>query len=88
MVVTAIAFWLIPVLLVAFVLYLVVRRGVRDGMLDARRIDAEEAAERRARAVRSDTGATGSVASPGTGSGTRDPGATGASTTGSGTAEG
>ncbi|MCG7287790.1 hypothetical protein MHY85_17635 [Cellulomonas sp. ACRRI] len=83
--VTAIAFWGIPLLVVAFLLYLVVRRGVRDGMLDARRIDAEEAAERRARAMRSDAGASASAASPGagndtgtsTGTGTTGPGAAG-----------
>lgn len=51
---TSVAFalvaWLVPVAVVALVLYAVVRRGVRDGMLDARRVDAREAAERRARA--------------------------------------
>ncbi|HYQ77262.1 hypothetical protein [Cellulomonas sp.] len=44
--------WLVPAAVVALVLYAVVRRGVRDGMLDARRVDAEEAAGRRARAAR------------------------------------
>lgn len=68
--VSVIAFWVVPLLVVAFLLYLVVRRGVRDGMLDARRIDAEEAAERRARATRSDAGASASAASPGAGNGT------------------
>lgn len=47
--VLVVATWLLPVLVVGFALYLVVRRAVRDGMLDARRVDAEEAAERRAR---------------------------------------
>lgn len=39
--------WLLGAAVVAFVLYLVVRRGVRDGFLDARQLDAEEAALRR-----------------------------------------
>lgn len=39
--------WLLGAAVVAFVLYLVVRRAVRDGFLDARRLDAEEAALRR-----------------------------------------
>lgn len=84
MVVAAIAFWVIPLLVVAFLLYLVVRRGVRDGMLDARRIDAEEAAERRARAMRSDVEASTAAAPPGAGAGTGTGNGTG--TTGPGTA--
>lgn len=63
MLVTTLAFWVVPALVVAVVLYLVVRRGVRDGMLDARRIDAEEAAERHARGAR----ATRAADSAGTG---------------------
>jgi hypothetical protein len=46
--------WLVPVAVIGLVLYAVVRRGVRDGMLDARRVDAQEAAERRARAAGGD----------------------------------
>ncbi|MET0435261.1 MAG: hypothetical protein ABW025_13950 [Cellulomonas sp.] len=52
---TSVAFvlvaWLVPAAVVALILYAVVRRGVRDGMLDARRVDAQEAAGRRARAA-------------------------------------
>lgn len=61
------AYWVVPVVVVAFLLYLVVRRGVRDGMLDARRIDAEEAAERRARATSAAAGEAGAPAPAGTG---------------------
>lgn len=61
------AYWVVPVVVVAFLLYLVVRRGVRDGMLDARRIDAEEAAERRARATSAAAGEAGAPAPAGPG---------------------
>lgn len=64
------AYWVVPAVVVAFLLYLVVRRGVRDGMLDARRVDAEEAAERRAREARAAGGPTADPAPTGTGPGT------------------
>ena len=58
--------WLVPVVLVAWALYAVVRRGVRDAILDVRRIDAAEAAERRDRAARLDPERTAGTA-PGPG---------------------
>lgn len=61
------AYWVVPVVVVAFLLYLIVRRGVRDGMLDARQVDAEEAAERRARAARATGGPTADAAPTGPG---------------------
>lgn len=42
-------FYLLGAAVIAFLLYLVIRKGVRDGMLDARQLDREEVAERRAR---------------------------------------
>jgi len=65
--VIVVAYWVVPAVVLAFLLYLVVRRGVRDGMLDARRVDAEEAAERRARAARAADGAAAAPAPAGTG---------------------
>jgi hypothetical protein len=42
---------ILGLLVASFLLYLVIRKGVRDGMLDARQLDREEAAARRARAA-------------------------------------
>lgn len=41
--------YLLGAAVIAFLLYLVIRKGVRDGMLDARELDRQEAAERRSR---------------------------------------
>lgn len=40
-------FYVFGAVVIAFLLYLVIRKGVRDGMLDAREIDRQEAAGRR-----------------------------------------
>lgn len=41
--------YLLGATVIAFLLYLVIRKGVRDGMLDARELDRQEAAERHSR---------------------------------------
>lgn len=43
------ALYVLGAVVIAFLLYLVIRKGVRDGMLDARELDRQQAAERRSR---------------------------------------
>lgn len=59
------ALYVLGAVVIAFLLYLVIRKGVRDGMLDARELDRQQTAERRSR----ETYEAGTHPAPGPGSG-------------------